>query len=208
MRTQNSTGQSESRMEIKKHERADRILDAAFKCFDENGFKNATMAMIANEADMSVGSLYNYHGTKEELLLNGILSSREGFAREIAELPVNDLTCEERWLKLTGIYLASFSRYGKRVWREFMATVFSDAPERIRDIEQIDIPFIEGIMDIVRAYPIHKSPPVLEDIEKVSGVIYQLWLQKILQYMLAESISAVELQSSFLEDLRTLGLLD
>jgi AcrR family transcriptional regulator len=195
-------------MEKKKRERSGRILDAAFKCFNAKGFKNTTMAMIADEADMSVGSLYNYHGSKEELLLNGIFSSREGFAREIADLAVNDLTYEERWLKLTGIYLASFSQYGKRVWREFMAAVFSDAPERIRDIEQIDLPFTEGIMDILRANPTHDSSPVLENNAKYAGVIYQLWLQKILQYMLSESISSEELQSSFLEDLRTIGVLD
>lgn len=208
MNTQNISRQSEPRMAVKKRKRAGIILDAAFECFNENGFKNATMAMIAEKADMSVGSLYNYHGTKEELLLNGILSSREGYTEEIAELAKKDFTCEERWIKLTGIYLASFSRYGKRVWREFMATVFSDAPERMRDIEQIDLPFIGGIQDILRAYPTQNSSHISNTIERSSVVIYQLWLHNTLRFMLSESISTEEIQYQFLEDLRILGLLD
>jgi AcrR family transcriptional regulator len=167
-----------------------------------------TMAMIADKADMSVGSLYNYHGTKEELLLNGILASREGYAEEIAELAKNNLTCEDHWIKLTGIYLASFSRYGKRVWREFIATVFFEAPERMRDIERIDLPFIGGIQNILLTYPNQSFSLISNTIERTTIVIYQLWLQKILRFMLSESLSVEETQLQFLQELRTIGLLD
>lgn len=199
---------SESRMAVKKRERAGAILDAAFACFDEFGFKNTTMAMIAGKADMSVGSLYNYHNSKEELLLNGILLSREGYAKEIAELALHNYTGEERWMRLTGIYLASFSRYSKRVWREFMATVFSDAPERIGDIEHIDMPFIEGIQNILVAYVSPGFSLKSGSIERLTAVIYQLWIQKIFQYMLTDPMTAEEIQNKFLEELRTIRLLD
>jgi len=199
MKKQMIVDASESRMASKKRERSEIIMNAAFECFNENGFKNTTMAMIADKADLSVGSLYNYHGTKEELLLNGILSSRNGYADEISDLAKNELPCEARWIKLTDIYLASFSQYEKRVWREFMATVFSDAPERMLDIERIDMPFIDGIRDILHSYPVKNKSS--------AEIIYQLWLQKILRFMLSESVSAKDMQLIFLEDLRTLGLM-
>ncbi len=194
-----------SRMDVKKRQRACIILDAAFACFDEFGFKNTTMAMIAGKADMSVGSLYNYHGSKEELLLNGILLSREGYAKEIADLALHKYTGEERWNKLTGIYLESFSRYSKRVWREFMATVFSDAPERVSDIEHIDLPFIQGIQKLLTE---HATQSSTSPVETLTVVIYQLWIQKIFQFMLTDPMTAEEVQNLFLEELRAMGLLD
>jgi AcrR family transcriptional regulator len=207
MKKQKAACDSGSRMAAKKLERAQKILEAAFKCFHKYGFKNTTMAMIAEKADMSVGSLYNYHRTKEELLLNGILLSRDGFAKDIEDLVSQDLKQEEHWLKLTEIYLSSFSRYGKRVWREFFAAVFSESPERAADIQEIDTPFIAGILKILKDDQKGITGDTEENLSKVALVIYRLWQQEIIQFILSESATVNEMQSGFLEDLKTLGLI-
>lgn len=51
----------------------DRILDAAQRCFAERGFHGASMAMIANTAQMSAGLIYRYFAGKSELI-HGIVS--------------------------------------------------------------------------------------------------------------------------------------
>ena len=51
----------------------DRILDAAQKCFTERGFHGASMAMIADTAQMSPGLIYRYFAGKSELI-HGIVS--------------------------------------------------------------------------------------------------------------------------------------
>ena len=51
----------------------DRILDAAQRCFAERGFHGASMAMIADTAQMSAGLIYHYFAGKSELI-HGIVS--------------------------------------------------------------------------------------------------------------------------------------
>jgi AcrR family transcriptional regulator len=55
------------------HERSrrtvDRILDAATRIFHEQGYTGATTNDIADEADISVGSLYQYFPNKDALLV-------------------------------------------------------------------------------------------------------------------------------------------
>jgi AcrR family transcriptional regulator len=48
--------------------RKDRILNAALKIFAEKGFQNATIVEISKEARVSEATIYDYFGTKEELL--------------------------------------------------------------------------------------------------------------------------------------------
>ena len=50
-----------------------RILDAAQKCFAERGFHGASMASIADTAQMSPGLIYRYFSSKSELI-HGIVS--------------------------------------------------------------------------------------------------------------------------------------
>lgn len=50
-----------------------RILDAAQRCFAERGFHGASMAMIAETAQMSPGLIYRYFAGKSELI-HGIVS--------------------------------------------------------------------------------------------------------------------------------------
>ncbi|MCP4420920.1 MAG: TetR/AcrR family transcriptional regulator [Chloroflexi bacterium] len=45
------------------------ILDAAAHVFSHKGYENATTKEIANVADISEGTLYNYFATKRELLI-------------------------------------------------------------------------------------------------------------------------------------------
>jgi AcrR family transcriptional regulator len=47
----------------------DRILDAATRIFHEQGYTDATTNDIADEADVSVGSLYQYFPNKDALLV-------------------------------------------------------------------------------------------------------------------------------------------
>lgn len=62
---------------VRRDERAraqrNRILDAAQKCFTERGFHGASMAQIAETAQMSPGLIYRYFAGKSELI-HGIVS--------------------------------------------------------------------------------------------------------------------------------------
>ena len=55
--------------ERQKTGRTQRILDAAAVLFTENGFDQVKAEEIAEQAEVSVGTLYNYFGSKNEILL-------------------------------------------------------------------------------------------------------------------------------------------
>ena len=48
--------------------RKDLIMDAALRIFAEKGFQNATITEISKEAGVSEATVYEYFGTKEDLL--------------------------------------------------------------------------------------------------------------------------------------------
>lgn len=48
--------------------RKDRIMDAALRIFAEKGFQNSTITEISKEAGVSEATIYEYFGTKEDLL--------------------------------------------------------------------------------------------------------------------------------------------
>jgi AcrR family transcriptional regulator len=48
--------------------RKDRILNAALKIFAEKGFQHTTIVEISKEARVSEATVYEYFGTKEDLL--------------------------------------------------------------------------------------------------------------------------------------------
>jgi len=189
-----------NRMETKKMERAARIRSAAITCFQANGFKNTSMAMIAEAADISVGSLYNYFKSKDELLLQPILVSQPEYNNDIDVILSQKTTIEKRWQGITDIYVNSFTRYGKRVWREFFSTVLSEKPELMQSITIIDQPFIAGMVTLLDMSENQNSKMTAE-------LLYRLWLQNLLQWLLSEDIKPENIQKKFILDLKTLGII-
>lgn len=61
--------QTNSRRERRIAARQAQILDAAASVFSRKGYENATTREIAEAADLSEGSLYNYFANKRELLI-------------------------------------------------------------------------------------------------------------------------------------------
>jgi AcrR family transcriptional regulator len=61
---------AEDRRERRAAARRNQILDAAAEVFAEKGFARATTKEIADRADVSEGTIYNYFQSKEELLID------------------------------------------------------------------------------------------------------------------------------------------
>jgi AcrR family transcriptional regulator len=64
-----------------------KLVDAAIRCFERHGFEETTTAMIAGEAGVAVGTVYNYFRDKRELILELL----EHTDREVAEHVVEQL---------------------------------------------------------------------------------------------------------------------
>jgi AcrR family transcriptional regulator len=93
------TGTAVARVEAQR----DRILCAAHKCFVEHGFHAATMASIAETAQMSAGLMYRYFENKNAIVLGIIARLLEEKRAGIRQLhSSNDIAAAlllafERW---------------------------------------------------------------------------------------------------------------
>lgn len=68
----------------KKFQARQRILTAAAQQFECQGFANTSIADIMQAAGLSVGTFYNYFGSKEEVLLTLAKNLREDVEAEIS----------------------------------------------------------------------------------------------------------------------------
>jgi AcrR family transcriptional regulator len=71
---------TEERRKRRAAARRDQILDAAAEVFAEKGFARATTKEIADRADVSEGTIYNYFDSKEDLLI--------GMMARVAEMQI------------------------------------------------------------------------------------------------------------------------
>lgn len=61
----------------------DRILWTAIRIFSDRGFSGANINVIAEQADISIGAMYNYFETKEDLFLTVVEHLHDVLAREL-----------------------------------------------------------------------------------------------------------------------------
>jgi AcrR family transcriptional regulator len=59
---------TKNQVEELRNQKIELIENTAMKCFAENGFHNTSISVIAKEAGISSGLMYNYFSSKEELL--------------------------------------------------------------------------------------------------------------------------------------------
>ena len=70
-------------------EKRRRILDAATVEFSQHGFENANMTVIAKKAQVSVGSLYKYFESKQDLFLTVVQHSIRSMTELLDRLAVS-----------------------------------------------------------------------------------------------------------------------
>ncbi len=75
-----------SRKEREKAQHRFEILEAAEKVFAEKGFRGATTEDIAQQAEFSVGTLYNFFGSKEELYTAVLIERVEQVLQLVTEI--------------------------------------------------------------------------------------------------------------------------
>ncbi len=119
----------------------ERVLEAAVLCFESHGFDETTTAMIAQRADVAVGTVYGYFKDKREILLE-LLDTlvREEADAVIARLDPANWVGSDRleWTRslIDMVFHTQRLRPGiqRIVWeRYFKDPAFRDAFDQIRE---------------------------------------------------------------------------
>src|SRR5262245_19533193 len=76
--------------ERKKQRTRELITEAAWRLFAERGFDAVTVADVASAADVSSATVFNYFGTKEDLVYGRMEAFEEELLGTIRERPAGD----------------------------------------------------------------------------------------------------------------------
>ena len=85
----------ESRREANKRKSRQKILKASRRLFKEKGYENTMIEDVANKAEISKATLYNYFPNKESLLVGTMDDVTESFKKYIEGMD-ESLSCDEK----------------------------------------------------------------------------------------------------------------
>lgn len=88
-----------------------KILRIARDSFEEKGYYDTSMNEIAQKAEVSVASLFNYFPTKLQLIIEIEHMKAEDFSRILEELSSETYSYTERLFHLLQSYLEDFIKY-------------------------------------------------------------------------------------------------
>ena len=130
------------------------ILDAAASLFKRDGFAAASIEQIAERAELSAGTVYNYFPSKGDLLLALVaLDGQEVRAAGAALVAAPPTEPVKAVCRLLEIYVDhSLVHLDKRLWRQMMANAlyFADTPLGA-GYRALDRLLAEQVADLCRA---------------------------------------------------------
>lgn len=117
-------------------ETVDRILAAAARLFDEDGYRATTTNHVAEAAGISVGSLYQYFPNKDSLLValaeRHLAETAEVFGAHLADLAAREPSIDEVTRSLVALALE------RNDSSQLHALLFTDAPRTPELVAQFD----------------------------------------------------------------------
>lgn len=88
-----------------KEEKKNIIIENSLKLFSKKGFYNTTIPDIAKSMKMSVGNMYNYFKSKEELAKFAIKYSTKILAYELRKINEQDISSRDKIFTFTKSYM-------------------------------------------------------------------------------------------------------
>jgi AcrR family transcriptional regulator len=151
-----------SRREQKKQQTFDSIVSAADRSFQATGYRASTIEVIAVEAGVSAGTVYNYFGTKNAVLMAVVTRDTEHAfvdAGEAIDLSSGDPV--DVLMPLIMVYVDAMTALGRDVLKELFRAGFDPAESALMaDLVSLDERSIAQIADTLA---------LLRDRDLVSG---------------------------------------
>jgi AcrR family transcriptional regulator len=107
------------RKERERLQRANDILEAARRMFESKGFLNTTLQDVAKEAEISVGLIYRYFQSKEDIFASLALKGAEQFDVEIGSILKRAMSSRKKPLpptvlsRIAGAFFDFYGPYGE-----------------------------------------------------------------------------------------------
>ena len=152
--------------EKKKKEAREKILKAGRILFLENGFGHTTTDQIAEMAEVSVGTIYNHYGTKEEIFIDSLFGSFNGSnKKDELIIPEGSEISIDFLLNYIRQYTTQLSQFGKPLLKELMIAGFNSSnngSSLLEHLMTLDWKMMENIIGIISAIERDSEKNMLE----------------------------------------------
>jgi AcrR family transcriptional regulator len=190
-----------------KSQRRDAILTTAKRLFEQNGIENTTMATIAAEVGVSTPTVFNYFGTRDELLLAIILDGHVRAVESSRRLPRRSgkgLTADLTDL-LTRFTTYSMEIFNKPVWRYAdSAAIRQPKSEFVQRYAQIDEVLREEIESVLLDQPGETRRGGGFDTKALAAIVYNHWNAHYIAFIKDDDMSLDSHLDALLPQLREL----
>jgi len=184
--------------ERQKADREKRILSAAVQKFRADGYKRARIEDLAEAADVSVGTVYNYYGTKGDILIAAVAMEVEEVLAEgqaLVDDPPRDLC--EALLTLTFCYYDHSLHYlTKEMWRRAMGLAIEapDTPNG-RHYAELDARLAAQVGDLVRRFQLDGVIAPDLDAQAVGRVLFNNLNQLFIAFVTDDAMTLETLRA-------------
>ncbi len=131
-------------------EKRDRILDAAITEFAKRGFNAANINVIAKNAGISIGSMYNYFSSKEDLYLTLIDYGYQLLESVISRIDLSEGTIFDKFEKLVRAAIDYSRRYPEinQIYLDISTEGLSHLSDKLsRKMESISAIYYRSLID-------------------------------------------------------------
>ncbi len=183
--------------ERKKERTRDRILRVAARLFTRSTFEDTTMEDVAAAAEVSVGTLYNYFGSKTALLLAIVAEDVEAVARRgtpVVEDPGDDPVVAAT--RVIDVYLDVYLDLGRDLMREVVRASFGRSSDDLMpELLEID----ERLMEQLRAILAHfqREGLIASDIsiDEATALLFSTVVANLIVFISVESLTSEEVHA-------------
>jgi AcrR family transcriptional regulator len=181
----------------KKRELRLRIIQAAARLITDKGLDATTMEDVAAAADVSVGTVYNYFGSKKALLLAGVAEDTERMVAagtSVLSRPGPDPAGAVK--RLTSVYLDDFLTWDPRLLREVLSAAFQrfGGEEITMELAAMDQRLIEQMMELLAHF--HAKGELRRGVEVYDAtlLIFSVFVLQLFMFISIEGFPVADLK--------------
>ncbi len=181
--------------EIKKERARSAILEAARDMFFSRGFDGTTIEEIAEEAEVAVGTVYNYFDSKSALILAITAEDTSEVLDGEFRIPESCTGFESVKLYIN-TFMESLSMYPKRLLRELMREAWHIDTTLSKGFISQDLTLLDGLARVLRELAKKQKLKSGTDIEHASLAIYGIITTAIMWYAADEERTSEQMLES------------
>lgn len=178
----------------KKKQRNKRIFAAGEKLFKEKGYEDVTISDIAKEADVGVGTIYNYFSSKNEILLSIVA---EICAEKKPEEKIHPGDPVRTLVDYLSAYFDEFVKLDRDIWRGWFSALLSRERHLLQKGFELDMKIVGELAGICEKMQkkgmINEETPARD----IAMAVYSFYITHVEMYIMLPEMDAETAKREF-----------